>query len=321
MTLQHAMGRLLVSICLCLALNTCKARTQQKPTPQPAATNEPAKNTLVASLEGFELSEVSGIAASQKRDHLFWMINDSGNGSNLHAFHIPSSKVLKIKVKGAKNRDWEDLTSFRYKGQPYLLIPDTGDNKGKRQTVQLYLVKEPELNFEQDQNLSLRPERVIELSYEDGPLDCESVTFDPNTQSILFLGKRMVPPVLYGLTLAELFKSGPKTATRLAQATGIPRPTPVVKYLLPKKWKYSAQPTAMDISSDGRFMVVLTYLTTWIFERKGNQTWAEVLIGKPQAVATPLLPQAEAICFERGNKALFLISEDRPDLFRVPFSL
>ena len=56
--------------------------------------------------------EVSGMASSVRRPGVAWMIRDSGNPASLYALRLRGGKpwVREIKVKGARNKDWEDIT-------------------------------------------------------------------------------------------------------------------------------------------------------------------------------------------------------------------
>ena len=85
------------------------------------------------------ISEASGLAASRVQDNLFWIINDSGHDSSLFAVNNQGKIKGSVEIEGIKNKDWEDLAAFEYKGKHYLLIADIGDNKGKRKHVTLYV--------------------------------------------------------------------------------------------------------------------------------------------------------------------------------------
>src|ERR1044072_618344 len=58
------------------------------------------------------MSEASGMVASWQRKGVGWMIRDSGRPSSLYSFRIVNGRpvVREIKVLGADNTDWEDVT-------------------------------------------------------------------------------------------------------------------------------------------------------------------------------------------------------------------
>jgi hypothetical protein len=58
------------------------------------------------------MSEASGMVASWQRKGVGWMIRDSGRPASLYSFRIVNGTpvVREVKVLGADNTDWEDLT-------------------------------------------------------------------------------------------------------------------------------------------------------------------------------------------------------------------
>jgi len=58
------------------------------------------------------LSEASGMVASWQKHGVGWMIRDSGHPPNIYSFRIVNGRpvVREIKVLGAENTDWEDIT-------------------------------------------------------------------------------------------------------------------------------------------------------------------------------------------------------------------
>lgn len=72
--------------------------------------------------------EVSGMASSVRRPGVAWMIRDSGNPASLYALRLRDGKpwVREIKVKGARNKDWEDVTyTIGPDGKARLLIVES----------------------------------------------------------------------------------------------------------------------------------------------------------------------------------------------------
>lgn len=85
--------------------------------------------------------------------------------------------------------------------------------------------------------------------------------------------------------------------------------------LLYKYGAYRSQPTAFDISKDGRYAVVLTYKHAYLFFRKQNKAWESAMGKKPQTILLPLpekepgLQQREAISFIEDGLSLLVTSE------------
>ena len=78
-----------------------------------------------------QIQEASGLAPSRLNSEILWTINDSGDDPILYAVSTTGADLGTIKVAGARNRDWEDLASFRLNDTAYLLIADIGDNRRK----------------------------------------------------------------------------------------------------------------------------------------------------------------------------------------------
>lgn len=86
------------------------------------------------------LDEVSGIEKEANSDKI-WMINDSGNKSELYKV-TSEGKIEKTISINAKNYDWEDLTSDD-KGNLY--IADFGNNDNKRKNLVILKIKKEDL--------------------------------------------------------------------------------------------------------------------------------------------------------------------------------
>ena len=84
--------------------------------------------TQIGTINDGRLSEISGIVASSRYPETFWVHNDSGNPAELFLIDQGGAVLARLQLKGAKNRDWEDICAFRYKGQLYLCVGDVGDN-------------------------------------------------------------------------------------------------------------------------------------------------------------------------------------------------
>jgi hypothetical protein len=68
------------------------------------------------------------MASSIRRPGVAWMIRDSGNPASLYALRVRNGKpwVREIKIKGARNHDWEDLTyTIGADGKARLLIVES----------------------------------------------------------------------------------------------------------------------------------------------------------------------------------------------------
>ena len=254
-----------------------------------------------------DLAEVSGIAVSRIRDDTLWVINDSGNSASVYALDSKGERICTLNIQGVANNDWEDIASFEYEGNAYLLIADVGDNFARRSRCFLHFVEEPDLREARETPclLSAKPSWSITYAYEDGPRDCESVAVDAAGGKILLLSKRDIPPVLYELPLT-------KEKNAVAEKCAVIGPLPRRAADNSRFWKNSNQPTAMDISADGLFAVVLTYSSAFRFTRKRSTDWTEAFMTPPKEIPIPALQQAESICLSRDGKDIYITSEQLP---------
>jgi hypothetical protein len=253
------------------------------------------ESVIAGNLENEKISEASGLASSRLYPGLLWAINDGGDEPLLYAVGIDGADLGTFRVEGADNFDWEALASFRWRDSAYLLIADVGDNWEQRQTVTLYVVKEPAITATGiDSGKVASIAWQIRFKYEDGPQDCEAVAVDVVRQRVFLLSKRRLPPVLYELPLQ------PVDPDTIAVAHGIS----TVSHF---NW-----PTAMDLTPDGLSAVVLTYNNGYLFKRRQNEDWPSAFKRKPQRLRFDSLFQQEAVSFGFYGKSVFVTSERLP---------
>lgn len=258
------------------------------------------------------LSELSGIDGSD-RGEVLWAVNDSGNPPTLFALAHDGSSWGQILIEGATNRDWEDLAWFALDGRGYLLVADVGDNTGMQGTYRLYVIPEPSVSASK-----VKVAWTVTFRYPDGARDCEAVAVDTTEERIVLLSKRDEPPVLYDLPLRPA--DGEQTARRLGEIRTLPAPTEADRVQDPKYGGYRSWPTALDITSDGRTMMVQTYKDAYLYTREPGEPWAEAVARPPRVVDTPQMAQTEAACLV-GNR-LFVTTEQHPaPLYRVDLDL
>jgi hypothetical protein len=260
------------------------------------------------------INEASGLAPSRLYDEVLWVINDSGNPPVLYAVDGTGWVLGEFMIQGVRNIDWEDLASFRINGISYIMIADMGDNMAVRRTCSLFMIREPDIKAS-EKPLSLPVSGAIEFKYEDGPRDCESAAVDTVQKKILLLSKRTLPPVIYELPLMPEGTHNVMVAKRTAELKNIPPPTR--EDINARYGKYRSQPTAMDISSNGTNLAVLTYKHAYLYTRGAGQDWGDAVSEKPKRIILPLpdkgeLSIREALCFAGNSMQLFVTSELTP---------
>ncbi|MFK7831003.1 MAG: hypothetical protein AB8B57_14585 [Congregibacter sp.] len=251
------------------------------------------------------LPEASGIAVSRLNPDRIWFVNDSGNRPQLVALDYVEGHYSTVLLRGIRNRDWEDLASFSYRGESWLAVADVGDNNGRRKEVYVYLLPEPKPG---ERRVSVQTKIVI--TYPDGPRDVESIAIDSERQILYLLSKRDKKPRLYRVLLPELHTTAKleRVAEKLGEVTSIPPPSPEILALYPKYGKYRSQPTGMALMPDGSAIAVMTYGGAFLATITDDQGWLESLNTSLCRVATPQLTQSETIAADSLGR-LYISSE------------
>lgn len=283
--------------------------------------------TQTGSINAPLIDEASGLAVSRLNEQILWTHNDSGDTARLFAIDTSGNHLVTLNVSGVKNTDWEDIASFVYQGEPYLLIADIGDNSQQRSQYQLHLIKEPDLSLLNDQKvLSEKPIWSMSFTYPDGAHDSESVAVDVAGQKILLLTKRDTVPILYELPLTSPLSDlgqdkSVQTINKQAKKLGeiAPLPTAVLDYASIYTWiGFAAKPTAMDISADGLSAVVLTYTHAFYYTQLQPGDWLTLFASPPRQITLLSITQAEAVGFSQDGNSIYITSERLPaSLYKV----
>lgn len=274
-------------------------------TPEPVQPPDFEYVEILGQITDRQIDEVSGIAVSNIADSVLWVINDSGDAANVYAVTRTGDLLGATQVIGTQNRDWEDMDSFVYEGTAYLLIAETGDNDARYDGYHIYVVEEPVITAGVPTEIG--PAWQIDFEYPNGTRDCEAVAVDLVSEKIFLLSKREVPPKLFELPLVPVEQN--QIANYLGEVTTIPQPAQddIEDYLD----QFSSQPTALDISSDGTQLVVLTYKHLFLYNNAG-ENWPAALSQSPVKMLYPRLKQAEAACFDHDQQKILITTEDIP---------
>ncbi len=262
--------------------------------------------------------EASGLASSQRIDGLIWTHNDSGGEPILFALNSANGASRgAVRLLGVANTDWEDVASFTLDGQPWLMAADVGDNNAVRHDCVLHVVREPDpATLTPGHETELRPDYSIHFIYEDGARDCESVAVDAGERAVYLLSKREPIPRLYRLPLGAAAWDHPAVARVVGAVSHLPQPSALQRLIKNPTGAYRGSPCAMDFSPDGSAAVVLTYGDVLVFPRAPGETWASALGREPIILPGHRLPQAEAVCFSRDGRAIYVASEQTMRLLR-----
>ena len=281
----------------------------------PTAGLKPSSFTESGQINLAELDEISGIQAGLSAD---WIVHNDDGAAKIYLVDLDGRYLSNIKIKGAKNRDWEDLSALPGNSRPVLVIGDTGDNMQLRDHVTLYFVPFPAPDASGTYPGKLKVTHAVNLNYPDGARDCESLAYDPVSRNLLLLTKRDVPPRLYGVNAELALAQANLTLKFLGEVPGLRPPSPADLVRDPDRGAWYAQPTGMDISDDGLTAAVLTYRSVYIFRRLESQTWPEALAGTPMEYIGPKGNRDEAIGFSADQNSVVVTSEGVPaTLFKL----
>jgi len=275
-----------------------------------------------------QLSEISGLAASGRRLGLVFALNDSGAPAVLHALSATGQPVQRFVLRGVENRDWEALAGFAAGGRAWLLIGDIGDNAGRRATLELYLLPEPEVSAGA-QPVTLDTRRFT-VRLPDGPRDFESLLVVSGnggaatpgglggadhaageSVEVALLSKRDVPPRLYLLTLPLAGEPATLTARRGGEVRSLIKPTAAEMRRNDRQGRWSAQPTDLALDPRGRYVALLTYKRLYLYPFNMRSDWERLFRRPSRVLDLPPIEQAEGVTF-LGPDCLLIGSEGSP---------
>lgn len=268
----------------------------------------------VGNLTSKKLDETSGLARSNQLGGVFWAMNDDGPAA-IYALDSTGRHLGRVRITGAKNRDWEDIASFVLDDTAYLVVADIGDNGSKYKHLSLYVVKEPD---PKDDAAELAWQ--IDFRYPDGPRDAESIAVDAIDGHIYVLAKRTVPAELYRLPLQPT-SADIVQAELVGRLDSLPQPNQrQLKNALQNGWGW--QPTAMDFAPDGKSALVLTYDGVNYFSRDDGESWPDALQGRAMHLSLGRYEDAESIAYSDDPGVAFVTLEGkRAPLLRIELKI
>ncbi|WP_299529634.1 hypothetical protein [Ulvibacterium sp.] len=247
--------------------------------------------TFIAELPK-KLDENSGIAMFSETT--LWLIEDSGNPDEIYQVDLKGNLLKKLKVKNAKNKDWEDLTKDK-KGNLY--IGDFGNNSNDRKDLVIYKLPNPEI--EPGDKIDALP---IRFSYP------EQKRFPPKKARLYYDAEAFFHHgnFLYIITKnrARPF-SGKALLYRIPDYPGQHKALFMGSFRTCDDWK-TCQITSVDISPDERTIVLLSYGKLWKVTHFRDDKFLQ---GTSKEIDLGARSQLEAVCFM--NDSTLLISDEK----------
>jgi len=194
------------------------------------------------------IPESSGVVESPKwgASGIYWTHPDSNNKPRIYAFSLKGQVLREVDVMGAKNRDWEDISSD---DQGRLILADIGDNKHVRGGITLYRMAEPDPT-----NKLERPEipDVFEYHYPEGKPKEDAEGLVVWKENAYVFSKDVTRVRVY----------------RLALPARAPGEGVVAQAEFVEESEMPANVTGAALSEDGLSLALLTYLSVTVIDLK-----------------------------------------------------
>jgi len=250
-----------------------------------------SKLTIITELPK-ELNENSGIASFNTKN--VWFIEDGGNTDNIYQLDYQGKIIKKLDVKGAKNKDWEDLTKDN-KGNVY--IADTGNNENKRKDLVIYKIPNPEI--EKGDKIHSEAIHFYYPEQEKFPPKKDSLFYD--AESIFYNNNQ-----LYIVTKNRSHPfNGEAFVYKIPAVQGNHKAELVDTLNFCKEWNL-CQITSAEISPDGSKLVLLSYGKLFVITNFKGDAFSK---GKIKTIDLETSTQLESVCFLNANT--LLISDER----------
>jgi hypothetical protein len=262
-----------ISFSFLLGLAGCQ-KSEDEVNVDPVQQVAPSKTPVVPMI-----LEASGIADSKTVPGHLWVQEDSGNPAQLYLLAHTGAVSKKIPIKGAENRDWEDMVL----SGDQVYIADIGDNNQTAKEYLIYHFKEPSATTDTIRNVS-----AIRFQYPDGSHDAEAFLVDPKTKDILIFTKTDTNSRLYKLTYPYA------TSLNTAKLVGN----------LPHPYVVSAA-----LSPNGKEVLLKTYGALYRYEQKADEPLEEFLLKDYTTLPYTIEPQGESVAFAADGSGYFTLSE------------
>lgn len=237
------------------------------------------------------MSELSGLIISHKYENKFWTHNDSGDSARVFLIDKKANLKAIFNLEGIEAKDIEDIASFHHDGKSFLIVADIGDNRGLRESIQLYIFEEPDYMDGELNNLVLRKDiRVLNLIYEDKPRDAEAIFVDPTDLTCYLISKRELTVGVYAFNIIDERDQNP---IKLTRSLTLP-----ITYV-----------TSADISNTGSFVLVKNLTQVFLWQRLPGETVLDMLREPYRLLKYEPEPQGEAVAFASDEAVFYTISE------------
>lgn len=252
-----------------------------------------------------KVREPSGVTNSPNHPGVFWVHGDSGSGNWLFAIDGRGELLARMRVRGADNVDWEDIT---HDDQGNLWLGDIGNNESGRRDLAVYRIPEPDPHDDID---SVRADLRVRFSFpEQTKFGNKKYNFD--TESLLWWrGDLWLLTKHRSDDLTHLYRF-PRLDGAAVELERVATFDLGPSLEGPRK-PWAGQVTAAEVAPDGEHWALLSYDAVFVFalpEESGAEMFAEPV----SRIALEQAGQAEGLTWD--GSALLIVNEDR-HLFRL----
>lgn len=286
------MDKFLFTLAIILLFISCKTQNKKNTTelnlPKNTTFLQKSPQAFITKLPS-ELAENSGIIFY---DNLLWTFNDSGGKDKLYGFNFSGEIEKEIKIKDAKNDDWEDIAQ----DEKYIYIGDFGNNSGTRKNQKIYRIKK--------KDIGKKPKQTI---------DAKEIKFDfANQTDFNFQGKNTAFDCEAMIEFkGNLYIFTKDWAERITTVYKIPTKKGKYKITPIEKFDVSCLITGADVSPDQTKLALLGYKNykpiLWLFSDITSESFFK---GSKKYIEMDSIfdAQTEGVCF-LGNDSLLISCE------------
>jgi len=257
------------------------------------------------------IDESSGVAASSVSDDWIFTHNDSGDEARFFAVDRQGD-TLATWTLPVEAVDWEDMARAPdEEGRSSLWFGDIGDNDAERPSVAVYRVPEPDVDPDAaGAELETPSPTRLELVYEDGPHDAETLLVHPVTGRLYVVTKSYFGAASVYAAPAPLRTDAVNRLEKVADVEIDPSGTPGGPGRLGALAQVAV--TGGAVGPAGDKVVLRTYTDAYEWVVTGGDV-AAALSSDAGRVATPLpeTGQGEAITYSRDGASLVTTAEGR----------
>jgi hypothetical protein len=275
-----------IILCFFILLTACSARNSEK-----NETTAFLPGRKLAELKNKNLNEISGIAASINNPTFLWAHNDKGNDAEVFLLDENLNIKLTCKIKGIKNRDWEDIAAGPGPdpNKNYLYIGDIGDNDAQHQFKYIYRIEEPTWKEGQEATITIASFDAITFQLPDKRKDTEALLINPATKDLYVISKREKPVYVYELK----YPYSEKDTLTAGKLSALPFSLIV----------------AGDFSPDGSEILIKNYKSIYYWKATSLKSVDDIFNEPATELPYEAEPQGEAITWARDGKGFYTLSE------------